>query len=105
MGERTRSGLRIQLLPDQEQEERLDDPYGEDGPWVVILYNDDWHPFDEVVAQVMKATGCSMARAYSVTVEAHVQGRAIALTASREECERAAAILRQIRLQVETDAF
>jgi ATP-dependent Clp protease adapter protein ClpS len=105
MGDRTQSGVRIQLLPERQTEERIDDPYGESGPWVVVLYNDDWHPFDQVVRQVEKATGCSETRAYHITAEAHTRGRAIAMTASKEECERAAAILREIRLQVETDAF
>jgi hypothetical protein len=38
-----------------------------------------------------------------MTLEAHSAGRAIAYTGTYEECERAAGILREIRLQVETD--
>jgi ATP-dependent Clp protease adaptor protein ClpS len=72
-------------------------------PWVVILYNDDWHGFDEVIVQVQKATGYSLERAAQITNEAHRSGRAIAYEGSFEECERVAAVLRQIRLQVETD--
>lgn len=72
-------------------------------PWVVILYNDDWHPFDQVILQVQKATGCSLEKASWITHEAHVTGRAIAYTGTLEECERVASILRVIRLQVETD--
>ncbi len=73
-------------------------------PWIVILYNDEWHPYDQVVSQVQKATGCSLEKAEAITYEAHTLGRAIAYTGSMEECERVAAVLRQIRLQVETDA-
>jgi ATP-dependent Clp protease adaptor protein ClpS len=72
-------------------------------PWVVILYNDDWHPYDQVVFQVQKATGCSLEEAEWITHEAHTQGRAIAYSGTQEECERAANVLREIRLQVETD--
>jgi ATP-dependent Clp protease adapter protein ClpS len=72
-------------------------------PWVVILYNDDWHPYDQVVFQVQKATGCSLEEAERITHEAHTQGRAIAYSGTQEECERAANVLREIRLQVETD--
>jgi ATP-dependent Clp protease adaptor protein ClpS len=72
-------------------------------PWVVILYNDDWHPYDQVVFQVQKATGCSLEEAEWITHEAHSQGRAIAYSGTQEECERVANILREIRLQVETD--
>jgi ATP-dependent Clp protease adaptor protein ClpS len=73
------------------------------GPWVVILYNDDWHPMDQVVFQVQKATGCSLEEAEAIMVEAHITGRAIAYTGTQEECDRVAGVLRQIRLQVETD--
>ena len=73
------------------------------GPWVVILYNDDYHGFDEVILQVQKSTGCSLEKAMAITYEAHTSGRAIAYTGSEEECERVAGVLRQIRLQVETD--
>ena len=74
-----------------------------DHPWMVILYNDDWHPIDQVVFQVQKATGCSLEKAIWITQEAHVTGRAVAYSGTLEECERVAAILRAIRLQVETD--
>jgi ATP-dependent Clp protease adapter protein ClpS len=73
------------------------------GPWIVILYNDDYHGFDEVILQLQKATGCSLEDAEAITFEADNTGRAIAYTGTPEECERVAGILRQIRLQVETD--
>ena len=88
----------IEPTLDESQEERLQ------RPWIVILYNDDWHPFDQVIFQVQKATGCSLEQAETITVEAHTAGRAVAYQGSAEECERVAGILRQIRLQVETDA-
>lgn len=74
-----------------------------DNPWVVILYNDDWHPIDQVISQVQKATGCSYEKACWITLEAHQTGRAIAYTGTLEKCERVAEILRAIKLQVETD--
>jgi len=73
------------------------------GPWVVILYDDDHHTVDEVVLQVQKATGCSLEKAVYITLTAHTAGRAIAHDGTETECERVAAVLRQIRLQVETD--
>ena len=69
----------------------------------VVLYNDDWHPFDQVVFQVQKATGCTLEMAIWITKEAHTLGRAIAFTGELKECERVAGVLRQIKLQVETD--
>lgn len=80
-------------------------PGDSDGPWVVILYNDDWHPFDEVVVAIASATGYPYDRAEAITLEAHLRGRAIAYTGARPECDRVAGLLRSIRLQVETDLF
>lgn len=98
------SSPKVQLLPAPLQEDSLDFA-GDSGPWVVILYNDDWHTIDQVALQVALATGYPMLRSLEITMEAHSRGRAIAYTGSREECERVAAVLRRIRLQVETDLF
>lgn len=72
-------------------------------PARVILYNDDWHSFDDVILQVMKATGCSepVAEAHAFTV--HTQGRSQVFDGARQDCERVAGVLREIRLQVEVD--
>lgn len=72
-------------------------------PWNVVLYNDDWHAFDEVVLQIQKATGKSESESHAITNEAHVRGKAIAFTGELEKCRTVAAVLRQIRLQVEVD--
>ena len=84
---------------DEEIDFSVDDPY------VVILYNDDHHDMEEVASQLQKATGYAIERCVRVMLEAHERGRAIAYTGSAEECERIARVLRQIRLQVETDKF
>ena len=76
-----------------------------DDPYVVILYNDDYHGMDEVTIQLQKATGYEIERCIRITIEADSSGRAIAYTGSESDCERAARVLRQIRLQVETDKF
>ena len=76
-----------------------------DGPYVVILYNDDHHSMEEVCSQLQKATGYNFELCETIMLEAHSRGRAIAFTGSQSDCERAANILRQIRLQVETDKF
>jgi len=71
--------------------------------WKVILYNDDWHDFDDVVRQVQKATGYPLERAEQITYEAHTKGRAVVYTGTKEKCQEVAAVLREIRLQVEID--
>lgn len=92
-------------LPEYEVLERNAESAETSGPWVVILYNCDCHSFDEVILQLQKATGCALEKAVDIAVEAHTRGRAIAYTGSGEDCEKAAAVLRSIRLQVETDRF
>ncbi len=100
----------IELL-DPAQQERLRPVWDEEsdsdveGPYVVILYNDDVHDMGEVLEQIQRATGYDIERCMRIMLEAHTQGRAIAYTGSETECERVACILRQIRLQVETDRF
>ena len=73
-------------------------------PRIVVLYNDDFHAFDEVVLQIQKATGKSEEEAYRVTLEAHSRGKSVAYAGAVEDCQRVAAVLRKIRLQVEVDA-
>lgn len=89
------------VLPDLHEDEITDDQ----GPFVVILYNDDYHDIMDVVAQLQKATGYDIDRCIGIMWEAHTRGRSIAYTGSEEDCERVAKVLRQIRLQVETDRF
>lgn len=84
-------------------ETQLDIGTGTGQPWHVILYNDDWHSFEEVVAQVQKATEYPLERAEQITYEAHTTGRAIAYSGPKDECQRVAGVLREIRLQVEID--
>ncbi|MBM3463988.1 MAG: ATP-dependent Clp protease adaptor ClpS [Armatimonadetes bacterium] len=83
--------------PDVDQEKKLQHP------WKVILYNDDVHSMDEVVFQIQKATGASLEKATMIMEEAHRCGRAVAYSGSKENCQKVAAVLRQIRLQVEVD--
>lgn len=80
------------ILDDQEIVERN---------WNVILFNDDFHSFDEVIFQLQKATGCSLELAEHVANIAHTEGEAVAYVASKEKCEQVASILQQIKLLVE----
>jgi ATP-dependent Clp protease adaptor protein ClpS len=72
-------------------------------PARVILYNDDWHSFDEVCLQLMKATGCSADEGMRHAWVVHTEGRSQVYEGKREDCERVAGVLREIRLQVEVD--
>jgi ATP-dependent Clp protease adaptor protein ClpS len=91
---------RILEAPD-EREQRT--PPGSDGPYVVILYNCDCHTFEQVEEQLQKAIGCTLEKAEAFAMEVHTTGRSVVYSGSDVECEKVANILRQIRLQVETD--
>ena len=45
--------------PGREPEIEVDDSVSTGLESRVILYNDDWHTFDEVIAQLIKAVHCS----------------------------------------------
>ncbi len=82
---------------EEEVEERMD------MPWRVILYNDDIHTFDEVIMQIIKATGCSMSQAKAYAFEAHSKGKACVFEGTFEECFRVQAVLKEIQLVTEIE--
>lgn len=84
--------------------ETVEDPRSAlDAPAWVVLYNDDWHSFDDVIIQLVLATGCDAATAEAHAWTVHTQGKARVFDGPRTRCESVAQVLRQIRLQVEVD--
>lgn len=70
-------------------------------PWMCILYNDTIHSFDEVIEQVIKATGFSYSKASKIVEEAHVKGKSIVYTGDMEACLKVIRILEEIFLLTE----
>jgi len=70
----------------------------------VVLYNDDWHTFEEVISQIIKATKCSFAEARDKTFEVHVNGKAVVYIGVMSQCLKVSGILEEILLhtQIET---
>lgn len=70
----------------------------------VILFNDDWHSFEEVIGQIIKATKCSFIEARDKTFEVHVNGKAVVYSGEMADCLRVSGILEEILLhtQIET---
>ena len=87
----------VDVLVEEETHERFD------APWKVILYNDNIHSFDEVILQLVKATGCSLQRAENIAWKAHTEGKAVAFEGSFEECFRVQGVLREIQLVTEIE--
>lgn len=85
----------VELLEQQET--------GTDLPAKVILYNDDWHTFEEVIVQLMKATGCSRERAEALTWEVHTRGKAAVYEGTLAECLRVSSVLEEIALHTQIE--
>jgi len=70
----------------------------------VILFNDDLHTFEEVIAQIIKAAKCSFIEARDKTFEVHVNGKAVVYLGELADCLRVSGILEEILLhtQIET---
>jgi ATP-dependent Clp protease adaptor protein ClpS len=70
-------------------------------PWICILYNDAIHSFDEVIEQVIKATGYTYSKASKIVEEAHLQGKSIVYSGEIEACLKVIRILEEIYLLTE----
>lgn len=84
-----------EVLVDVKEEEELDTP------WRLILYDDDIHTFDEVINQLIKALGCSLAKAEEITYKVHFEGKAIVFEGTFEECLKINSVLQEIQLVTE----
>lgn len=65
-----------------------------------ILFNDDFHTFDEVARQLMKAIRCTYSKAMGLANVVHNLGSAIVYTGHPERCEAVAMVLSEIKLRV-----
>lgn len=75
----------------------------EKNPWKVILFNDRFHTFDEVILQLMKAIGCGLDRAKELTLEVHFKGKANVYEGEFEDCFQVNNVLKEINLITEIE--
>ncbi len=88
-------------LEEEISEIETDEDVGE--PAKVILFNDDWHTFDEVIAQIIKATKCSIEEAEAKTWEVHTKGKAVVYEGELPECLKVSSILEEIELHTQIE--
>ncbi|MCX7984024.1 MAG: ATP-dependent Clp protease adaptor ClpS [Bacteroidetes bacterium] len=74
-----------------------------DHPATVILFNDNVHTFDEVIHQLIKALGCSTAKAEELTWQVHTNGKAAVYEGPMNECLRVSSILEEIALHTQIE--
>jgi ATP-dependent Clp protease adaptor protein ClpS len=67
-------------------------------PAKVILFNDEVHTFDEVIGQIIKATGCDSSRAEALAWEVHTSGKAVVFEGEMRKCVEVSGILEEIEL-------
>ena len=70
-------------------------------PYKVILFNDDYHSFDEVINQIVKAVGCSHETARGFAFEAHVKGKAVVFEGELNTCLKVSTVLEEISLHTQ----
>lgn len=67
----------------------------------VVLFNDDWHSFDEVISQLMKAINCTYEQGKTFAFEVHVKGKAIVYSGSLKNCLKVTSVLEEIALHTQ----
>jgi len=72
-------------------------------PATVILYNDEVHTFDEVINQIIKATGCGKPKAEVLTFEVHNTGKAAVYEGIMTECLKVSGTLEEIALHTQIE--
>ncbi len=69
----------------------------------IVIYNDEFHLFDDVVVVVTTITGKTIEESYDIVTEAHMNGKAVCYIGDEEECERIAGEMREAGLLVEVE--
>lgn len=76
---------------------------GAQQPAKVILFNDELHTFDEVIMQLIKATGCAHSHAEALTWEVHNNGKAVVYGGTMAKCMQVSGILEEIGLMTQIE--
>ena len=72
-------------------------------PAKAILFNDEVHTFDEVIRQIMKATGCDLPAAEAMTMEVHNNGKCCVFTGELTKCLQVTSVLEEIELMTQIE--
>ena len=87
--------------PEIEHQDNVDELIQE--PAKVILYNDEVHTFEEVIGQIIKATGCDLSKAEALTWEVHSAGKAVVYTGEMTKCVQISSVLEEIELMTQIE--
>ena len=70
----------------------------------VIVYNDDWHTFEQVIRQLRRAIHCTIQKAETLALEIHNKGKARVYSGNMEDCLFISAVLEEIDLMTSVEA-
>jgi ATP-dependent Clp protease adapter protein ClpS len=93
----------IHTFPEQELIDDNDETVLTIEPTKVILFNDEIHSFDEVIGQIIKATGYDYIKAKAITWEVHSRGKAIVYVGEMLKCLNISSVLEEIRLMTHVE--
>ncbi|MEM4409540.1 MAG: ATP-dependent Clp protease adaptor ClpS [Candidatus Caldarchaeum sp.] len=93
------AGQTTTVIP--EKKEKVTDDTSGSGGWGVIVYDNDYNTYEEVIHILQVATGCSREEAFCEAWEIDHYGSCVVHRASYEECEKAASIIALIGIRVE----
>lgn len=93
--EEEQPGENVQVLTKEKEEEE------DQSPWLVILYDDNIHTFNEVITQLIKALQCGQSRAEELTYKVHNEGKAQVYKGDFENCFKVNSVLKEIQLVTE----
>ena len=68
-----------------------------------ILFNDDYHTFDDVARQLMRAIRCTYSQGMAFANVVHHTGSAIVYSGAFERCEAVAMVLEEIGLRTKVE--
>ena len=85
-------------LPGPDEEVMVAEEIGVLLPAKVILYNDEIHTFEEVIVQLVRATGCSTSEAEALAFEVDTRGFAVVYEGEMDRCLRVSSVLEEIAL-------
>lgn len=67
----------------------------------VILFNDDYHSFEEVINQLIRAVNCSTKQAENFAWEVHTKGKSEVYKGEMDDALEVSAVLGEIDLKTE----
>jgi ATP-dependent Clp protease adaptor protein ClpS len=91
----------LEEKPDGIVESEIDEKVSIKAPFKVFLFNDDWHSFDDVINQIIKAIKCSYEEARGHAFEAHVKGKAVVFYGELNACLKVSSVLEEISLHTQ----